>query len=47
MKNYVAQVLKDKPQKFTCHDMTFKNDDKLKTNTALQMEGVKVEFKVI
>jgi hypothetical protein len=28
-------------------DATFKNNDQLKTNTALQMEAAKIEFKVI
>jgi len=36
-----------KVEKFTCLDIAFKNSDQLKTNTALQMEAVKIEFKVI
>jgi hypothetical protein len=53
---FIIQVLKEKPQKFTCLDMTFKNDDQLKTNTALQMpafeyryrrNSTKIEFKMI
>jgi hypothetical protein len=36
-----------KPEKFTCLDIAFKNNDQLKTNTALQMESAKIEFKVI
>ena len=31
----------------TCLDTAFKNNDQLKTNTALQMEAEKIEFKVI
>jgi len=41
------KILKEKPQKFTCLDTAFKNNDQLKTNTALQMEAEKIEFKVI
>jgi hypothetical protein len=39
--------LAEKPEKFTCLDAAFKNNDRLKTNTALQMEGAKIEFGVI
>ena len=41
------RILKAKPQKFTCLDTAFKNNDQLKTNTALQAEAAKIEFKVI
>ena len=46
-KKFVDKVLKDKPERFTCLDVAFKNNDQLKTNTALQMEAAKIEFKVI
>jgi hypothetical protein len=36
-----------RPEKFTCLDITLKNNDELKTNTALQMEAAKIGFKVI
>lgn len=36
-----------RPEKFTCLDIAFKNNDQLKTNTALQMKAAKIEFKVI
>ena len=36
-----------KCEKFTCLDIAFKDNDQLKTNTALQMEAAKIEFKVI
>ncbi len=36
-----------KCEKFTCLDVAFKNNDQLKTNTALQMDAGKIEFKVI
>jgi hypothetical protein len=36
-----------RPQKVIIFDKPFKNNDQLKTNTALQMEGAKIEFKVI
>jgi len=46
-KKLVERVLKDRPERFTCLDIAFKNNDQLKTNTALQMEAAKIEFKVI
>jgi adenine-specific DNA-methyltransferase len=46
-KKFVDKVLAEKPEKLTCLDAAFKNNDQLKTNTALQMEGAKIEFKVI
>jgi len=45
-KKFVDKVLAAKPQRFTCLDVAFKNNDQLKTNTALQMEAAKIEFKV-
>jgi len=36
-----------RPEKFTWLDIAFKNNDQLKTNTALQMESAKIEFKVM
>jgi hypothetical protein len=36
-----------KPERFTCLDIAFKKNDQLKTNTALQIEAAKIEFKVI
>ena len=41
------KILKEAPQKFTCLDTAFTNNDQLKTNTALQAEAAKIEFKVI
>jgi len=46
-KKLVDKVLAEKPERFTCLDAAFKNNDQLKTNTALQMESAKIEFKVI
>ena len=46
-KKFVDRVLAEKPERFTCLDVAFKNNDQLKTNTALQMEAGKIEFKVI
>ena len=46
-KKFVDKVLAEKPEKFTCLDVAFKSNDQLKTNTALQMESAKIEFKVI
>jgi hypothetical protein len=36
----------NKPDKFTCLNLAFKDNDQLKTNTALQLEAAKIEFKV-
>jgi adenine-specific DNA-methyltransferase len=38
-KKLVEKIIKGKPEKFTCLDVAFKNNDQLKTNTALQMEA--------
>jgi len=48
-KKLVDKVLAEKPEKFTCLDTAFKNNDQLKTNTALQMKAQEpeIEFKVI
>lgn len=46
-KKFVDKVLAEKPERFTCLDAAFKDNDQLKTNTALQMENAKIEFKVI
>ncbi len=46
-KKLIEKVLKEKPERFTCLDIAFKNNDQLKTNTALQMEAEKIDFKVI
>ncbi len=46
-KKFVDKVLAEKPERFTCLDVAFKNNDQLKTNTTLQMESAKIEFKVI
>jgi hypothetical protein len=35
------------PERFICLDIAFKKNDQLKTNTAMQMETAKIEFKVI
>jgi len=41
------KIRTEKPQKFICLDRAFAGDDQLKTNTALQMEAEKIEFKVV
>ncbi|MDO8302608.1 MAG: site-specific DNA-methyltransferase [Sedimentisphaerales bacterium] len=46
-KKLVEKIIKEKPEKFTCLDAAFKDNDQLKTNTALQMDAEKIEFKVI
>ena len=46
-REFIERMIKEKPQKLTCLDAVFKNNDQLKTNAALQMENAKIEFKVI
>ncbi len=36
-----------RPERFTCLDIAFKNNDQLKTDTALHKEAAKIEFKVV
>jgi adenine-specific DNA-methyltransferase len=43
----IKQIVAAKPQKVFTLDRLFKNNDKLKTNTALQMKDAGIEFKVI
>jgi adenine-specific DNA-methyltransferase len=43
----IKQIIATKPQKVFTLDRLFKNNDKLKTNTALQMKDASIEFKVI
>jgi adenine-specific DNA-methyltransferase len=43
----VEKILAEKPEKVLCLDRAFAGNDQLKTNTALQMEAEKIEFKVI
>jgi adenine-specific DNA-methyltransferase len=43
----VKEILKLKPKKVICLDSLFERNDKLKTNTALQMKDAGVEFKTI
>jgi adenine-specific DNA-methyltransferase len=46
-KGLVDKIISQKPEKFICLDRAFENNDQLKTNSALQMEAEKIEFKVI
>ena len=46
-KSLIDKILKIRPEKFICLDRAFESNDQLKTNTALQMESEKIEFKVI
>jgi adenine-specific DNA-methyltransferase len=43
----VKKVIAEKPRKVITLDRLFKNNDRLKTNTALQMKDAGIEFKVI
>ena len=43
----IKQIIAAKPQKVFTLDRLFKNNDKLKTNTALQMKDAGIEFKAI
>ena len=43
----ISSIIAAKPQKVFTLDRLFKNNDKLKTNTALQMKDAGIEFKAI
>jgi adenine-specific DNA-methyltransferase len=43
----IDTIIKAKPEKVICLDKAFAGNDQLKTNTALQMESEKIDFKVI
>lgn len=43
----IDNIIKAKPEKFLCLDKAFSGNDQLKTNTSLQMESGKIDFKVI
>jgi len=43
----IKKVIKEKPKKVITLDRLFKNNDQLKTNTALQMKDAEIEFKVV
>ena len=43
----IKTVIDVKPQKVITLDRLFKNNDQLKTNTALQMKDAGIEFKVV
>lgn len=43
----VDAILADKPEKVICLDKAFGGNDQLKTNTVLQMEAGKIDFKII
>jgi adenine-specific DNA-methyltransferase len=43
----VDAILTEKPAKVICLDKSFGGNDQLKTNTTLQMESAKIDFKVI
>ena len=46
-KKIIKKVIDVKPQKVITIDRLFKNNDQLKTNTALQMKDAGIEFKVV
>jgi len=43
----VDAILVEKPEKVICLDKAFGGNDQLKTNTLLQMESAKIDFKII
>ena len=43
----IEAVISEKPKKVITLDRLFKNNDQLKTNTALQMKDVGIEFKAV
>jgi len=46
-KDFIDHVIDQKPLKVICLDRAFAGNDQLKTNTHLQMESAKIDFKVI
>ena len=46
-KEIIKTVIDVKPQKVITIDRLFNNNDRLKTNTALQMKDAGIEFKVV
>ena len=46
-KNIVKTIIKEKPAKVVTLDRLFKNNDRLKTNTALLMKDAGIDFKVV
>jgi len=45
--NIIIKVISEKPQKVITLDRLFKDNDQLKTNTALQMKDVEIDFRVV
>jgi len=43
----VKKVIAENPRKVITLDRLFKNNDQLKTNTALQMKDAGIEFKAV
>ena len=43
----IEAVISEKPEKVVTLECLFKNNDQLKTNTALQMKDVGIEFKAV
>ena len=45
--NIIIKVISEKPQKVITLDRLFKDNDQLKTNTALQMKDAEIDFRVV
>jgi adenine-specific DNA-methyltransferase len=45
--NIIMKVISEKPQKVITLDRLFKDNDQLKTNTALQMKDAEIDFRVV
>ncbi len=43
----IKTVIAQKPKKVITLDRLFKNNDQLKTNTALQMKDAEIDFRVV
>jgi adenine-specific DNA-methyltransferase len=43
----IKAVVSEKPKKVITLDRLFKNNDQLKTNTALQMKDSEIDFRVV
>ena len=43
----IKKVIAEKPKKVITLDRLFKNNDRLKTNAALQMKDAEIDFKTV
>jgi len=46
-RDFIDHIIEEQPQKVICLDSAFAGNDQLKTNTHLQLESAKIDFKVV